>query len=150
MSGWHLAQLNVATLRRPMDHPDTAEFADGLDPINAIAEASPGFVWRLQDETGNATGFARGGDPLRILNLSVWESVDDLRSFMFDTDHIGFMRRRRDWFEKPTEAHVVLWWVPVGHQPTIAEAEERLLRLQTDGPSRHGFTFSSVVAPPAP
>ena len=150
MTDWHLAELNVATLRKPMEHPDTADFADNLDPVNEQAEAAPGFVWRLQDESGNATGFKRDGDPLRILNLSVWDSIDSLRAFMFGGDHVSFMRRRREWFEKPTEPHFVMWWVPAGHEPTIEEAEERLARLQAEGPSRHAFTFTPTFDPPDP
>lgn len=148
MTAWHLAQLNVATLRRPIDHPDTAEFADNLDPINAQAEASPGYVWRLQDESGNATGFTRDGDPLRILNLSVWESIETLRAFMFSDDHKRFMQRRREWFEPPSGPHLVLWWIPAGQEPTIDEAEARLARLAADGPSREAFTFMPTFGPP--
>lgn len=149
MNAWHLAELNVAALRRPMEHEDTAEFAVNLDPINAIAEASAGFVWRLQDETGNATSFKRDGDPLRLLNLSVWESIEALRAFMYDTAHIDFMRKRRAWFEPPTDPHFVMWWIPAGHEPTIDEAEARLARLQTEGPSREAFTFMPTFDPPA-
>ena len=148
MTTWHLAELNVATLREPMEHPATADFADGLDPINALAEASPGFVWRLQDDSGNATNFTRDGDPLRILNLSVWESVDALRAFMYGDGHVEFMRRRREWFEAPVESHFVMWWVPAGHVPTIEEAEERLALLQAEGPTREAFTFLPTFDPP--
>ncbi|MEM7140717.1 MAG: DUF3291 domain-containing protein [Actinomycetota bacterium] len=150
MSKWHLAELNIATLRQPIEHPDSAEFADNLDPINAIAEGSPGFVWRFEDgETGNATGYKRDGDPLRILNLSVWESVEHLRHFTYDERHVAFMRRRREWFQKHGEAYFVMWWIPEGHEPTIEEAEERLAMIQADGPSRDAFNFMLTFDPPA-
>jgi len=148
MSAWHLAQLNVGQLRAPIDHPDSAGFADNLDPVNAEAEAAAGFVWRLQDESGNATGFARDGDPLRILNLSVWESVDEFKAFTYNGDHVKFMRRRREWFDARDGAHLVLWWIPAGHEPTIEEAEQRLAMLRDSGPSREAFTFMLTFPPP--
>lgn len=148
MTGWHLAQLNVAQLKAPIEHPDSAGFADNLDPVNAEAEAAPGFVWRLQDENGNATSFARDGNPLRILNLSVWESVDAFKSFTYGGDHVGFMRRRLEWFEPRDSPHLVMWWIPAGHEPTVEEAEARLARLQSDGPSREAFTFMLTFPPP--
>ena len=148
MSDWHLAQLNVARLRKPIEHPASADFADNLDPVNAAAEASPGFMWRLQDETGNATNFKRGGDPLRILNLSVWESIETLQAFTYDDHHVQFMRRRREWFEPRDGAHLVMWWVPAGHEPTVEEAEERLARLRADGPTHDAFTFMMTFPPP--
>ena len=137
-------------LRAPIEHPDSAGFADNLDPINALAETSPGFVWRLQDEaTGNATGFARDGDPLRILNLSVWESVDALRAYVYRTEHKDFLRRRLEWFRgRGEEPHLVMWWVPSGHRPSIEEAEERLARLIADGPGPDAFTFGDLHPPP--
>ncbi len=147
-TGWHLAQLNVGQLRAPIEHPDSAGFADNLDLVNARAEAAPGYVWRLQDEGGNATAFSRDGDPLRILNLSVWESVDALKAFTYNGDHVEFMRRRGEWFEPRDAPHLVMWWIPAGHEPTIEEAEERLALLQADGPSRDAFTFMLKFPPP--
>ncbi|MEZ5247115.1 MAG: DUF3291 domain-containing protein [Acidimicrobiales bacterium] len=148
MTGWHLAQLNVGVLRAPIEHPDSAGFADNLDPVNALAEAAPGFVWRLQDDSGNATAFARDGDPLRILNLSVWESVRSLKDFTYATGHVDYMRRRLEWFEPRDGAHLVLWWIPAGHEPTIEEAEARLAALVANGPSRDAFTFLLTFPPP--
>lgn len=148
MTNWHLAQLNVGQLRAAIDHPDSAGFADNLDPVNALAEAAPGFVWRLQDESGNATSFARDGDPLRILNLSVWESVDTLRDYTYRSGHTDFVRRRLEWFTRREGPHLVLWWVAVGHEPTIEEAEARLADLEADGPSRTAFTFKDIFPPP--
>lgn len=148
MTGWHLAQLNVGQLRAPIGHPDTADFADNLDPVNALADAAPGFVWRLRDDGGNATGFARDGDPLRILNLSVWESIETLKDYTYASDHRDFLRRRLEWFTPRVGSHLVLWWVPAGHEPTIAEAEDRLRRLEVDGPAPAAFTFASTFPPP--
>lgn len=148
MTIWHLAQLNVGRLRAPIEHPDSAGFADNLDPVNAEAEAAAGFVWRLQDESGNATGFARDGDPLRILNLSVWDSIESLKSFTYGGDHVGFMRRRLEWFEPRDAPHLAMWWIPAGHEPSIAEAEERLALLQREGPTENAFTFVRTFPPP--
>jgi hypothetical protein len=148
VSRWHLAQFNVGVLRAPIEHPDSAGFADNLDPVNSLAEAAPGFVWRLQDDRGNATAFARDGDPLRILNLSVWESVRSLKDFTYATGHVDYMRRRLEWFAPRDGAHLVLWWIPAGHEPSIEEAESRLTRLVADGPSRNAFTFMSTFPPP--
>ena len=147
---WHLAQLNVGKLRAPIDHPDSAGFADNLDPVNAQAEAAPGFVWRLQDESGNATSFARDGDPLRILNLSVWESVETLKAFTYRGDYVDFMRRRLEWFGPRDAPHLVLWWIPADHEPTIEEAEDRLAFLVVNGASQEAFTFSTAFPPPGP
>jgi hypothetical protein len=145
---WHLAQLNVGQLRAPIEHPDSAGFADNLDPVNAQAEAASGFVWRLQDDSGNATGFKRDGDQLRILNLSVWDSIESLKAFTYKGDHVEFMRKRLEWFEPRGQPHLVLWWVPAGHEPTIDEAEDRLAALQASGPSREAFTFMMTFPPP--
>lgn len=148
MTRWHLAQLNVGRLRAPIEHPDSAGFADNLDPVNELAETAPGFVWRLKDDRGNATGFTRDGDPLRILNLSVWESVQSLKDYTYASGHVDFMRRRLEWFTPRDGAHLVLWWIPTDHEPTIEEAEARLARLAADGPSHHAFTFMLTFPPP--
>ena len=147
MTEWHLAELNVGQLKAPIEHPDSTGFADNLDPINAQAEAYPGFIWRLQDDNGNATSFT-GDDPLRILNLSVWESIESLKEFTYNGDHVEFMRRRLEWFEGRDRPHMALWWVPAGHQPTIDEEEERLAQVQSQGPSREAFNFMMTFPPP--
>jgi Domain of unknown function (DUF3291) len=149
MSDWHLAQLNIARLRVPIDHPDTAEFVAGLDPINARADSFPGFVWRMEDESGNATGIETPGDPGRINNMSVWESVEALRAFTYDAAHVDYMRRRLDWFEKRTGPHFVMWWIPAGHIPTLEEADQRLHLLTENGPSAEAFTNLLTFAPPS-
>ncbi|HEY8544466.1 MAG TPA: DUF3291 domain-containing protein [Acidimicrobiales bacterium] len=151
MAGHHLAQVNVGRLRAPKGSPMVEEFFANLDPINALADAAPGFVWRLQTEEGNATDIqVDDGDPLFIVNLSVWESVDALKAFVHRTDHRDFLRRRREWFEVLDEAIMALWWVPAGTTPTVDEAMERLATLRREGPGPAAFTFREVHAPPAP
>jgi hypothetical protein len=118
-----------------------AEFMAALDRINALAEASPGFVWRLQTEDGNATAYRALDDEKTLVNLTVWETVEALAAFVYRTDHVQVMRRRAAWFERMSDAYLVLWWVPTGHQPTVGEAEERLRHLRTHGPTRHAFTI---------
>src|SRR5919202_1411701 len=126
---YQLAQVNIALLREPLDSPLLADFVAALDPINALADASPGFVWRLQTEDGNATAI-RAFDDDTMVNMSVWESLAALRSFVYSNRaHLDVMRRRREWFVTHAEAFQVLWWVPAGHIPSVAEAEERLLLL---------------------
>ena len=145
----HLAQFNVGRLLAPIDHPDTAEFVAGLDPINALADGAPGFVWRLQTESGNATEVQVSDDPYLIVNLSVWESVDALRDYVFGADHAAYLRRRREWFSRLGEAHLVLWWIDAGHVPTVEESLERLERLRTEGPSPDAFTLARPFDAPA-
>ncbi|MFD8208683.1 DUF3291 domain-containing protein [Streptomyces sp. NPDC059695] len=139
----HLAQLNVARLRFPLDDPRVAPFVALLDPVNAEADAAPGFVWRLvEDGEADATGLRPLGDDV-IVNLSVWESQEALWDFAYRSGHLEAMRGRRDWFHRHVESHLVLWWVPAGHVPTVAEAVERLADLRAHGPSPRAFTFAS-------
>ena len=144
----HLAQLNVARLRAPIDSPILADFVAALDPVNELADSSPGFVWRLQTESGDATGVRIADDESLIVNLTVWESLDALAAFAYRSDHVEVMRRKRTWFEPMAEAHLVLWWVPVGHLPDVGEAEVRLEELRRHGPSARGFTFRAPFAAP--
>ncbi|MEU5634752.1 DUF3291 domain-containing protein [Streptomyces rishiriensis] len=139
----HLAQLNVATLRHPLDDPRTASFVEMLDPVNAVADSAPGFVWRLVEEgAADATGLRPAGEGV-IVNLTVWQTREALWDFTYRSGHLEAMRRRREWFERHTEAHLVLWWVPAGHLPTVDEALERLADLRAHGPSPRAFTFAS-------
>ncbi|MFI5765718.1 DUF3291 domain-containing protein [Streptomyces sp. NPDC051563] len=139
----HLAQLNVSTLRHPLDDPRMAPFVEMLDPVNAAADGAPGFVWRLAEEgAGDATGLRPAGENV-IVNLSVWETQEALWDFAYRSGHLEVMRRRREWFARHVEAHMVLWWVPAGHVPTVGEALERLAELRAQGPSPHAFTFAS-------
>ncbi|TXS52008.1 DUF3291 domain-containing protein [Streptomyces sp. t39] len=145
--GAHLAQLNVATLRHPLDDPRIAPFVDLLDPINAAADGTPGFVWRLVGEgSDDATALRPAGENV-IVNLTVWESQEALWDFTYRSGHLEAVRRRRDWFARHVEAHLVLWWIPVGHIPSVAEALERLAGLRTHGPTPHAFTFTSSYTP---
>ncbi|MCG2586805.1 DUF3291 domain-containing protein [Massilia sp. TS11] len=147
MSAFQLAQLNIATMKAPLDSPTMADFVGNLDRINALAEQSPGFVWRLKDEAGDATAIRPFGDEV-LINMSVWRDVASLSEFAFRSAHVEIMRRRREWFERMGEAYAVLWWVPAGHHPTAAEAAERLALLQAQGPSPQAFTFRSAFPPP--
>jgi hypothetical protein len=149
MSEWELAQINVGRLRAPIEDPMIRDFAEALDPINALADGAPGFVWRFQTDAGNATDFHPVvDDELFIINMSVWESIEALGDFVFRSDHTGFMRRRREWFEKFERAYTALWWVPAGHIPTVEEAFERLDIIERDGPTERAFTFRRAY--PAP
>jgi hypothetical protein len=145
----HLVQLNVATLVAPQGDPRVAPFFDNLDRINRLGDSSPGFVWRLQDDSdaGGATDLKFFDDPLRIVNLTVWESVEALRAFTYRTEHVEFLRRRREFFLPAEGPHLVLWWVPDRHIPTVAEAMERLELLAAGGPSDKAFTFATVFPP---
>lgn len=149
----HLAQLNLGRFRLPLDHPEMADFANALDRINAIADASPGFVWRLTDDDGGpSSNVAVPGatDPLIASNLSVWTDLESLREFMYRTDHGSYLRRRREWFEHDAEAMTVLWWIPAGHIPTLDEALERLDDLREHGPSERAWPLRRTMPPPAP
>ncbi len=136
-----LAQLNIARLLAPLDDPQLADFVAGLDPVNALADAAPGFVWRLQTEDGNATAMRIYDDDWLIVNMSVWVSPEALRAFVYDDGHRAVLRRRREWFEQLAEATAVLWWVPTGHRPNVAEAQERLDHLRRHGPGPTAFTL---------
>jgi hypothetical protein len=143
----HLAQLNIGRLRAPLDDPSIADFRDNLDRVNALAEASPGYVWRLQDEGGNATGFNPFDDDLAIINLTVWESIDALADFTYRSGHTSFLRRRREFFEAPSQPILCLWWIPEGTIPTIDDAIARLEHLRAHGPTAQAFTFRHRFPP---
>jgi hypothetical protein len=139
--GHHLAQLNIGRVRHPLDHPEMRGFVEQLDYINAIADASTGFVWRLQTEDGNATAFRPFGEDDMLANMSVWKSVEALYDYTYRSDHLAVMRGRRQWFEPLGSPHMVLWWIPAGHIPTLEEAIERLERLRRNGPTPDAFDF---------
>lgn len=149
MSAYHLAQVNVARMRATLDDPRMAGFVAGLEPVNALADAAPGFVWRLQDEeSGNATDQRPFGDAMILVNLSVWETPEALRRFVYGTLHQHFLKHRREWFERMTEAWAALWWVPAGHRPDVAEARARLEHLRVYGESPRAFSFRQLFPPP--
>jgi hypothetical protein len=139
---YHLAQVNISRLLAPIDSPLLADFVSQLDEVNAIADAAPGFVWRLKSEDNNATAIRIFDDNEIIVNMSVWESAESLAGFVFrNSNHLGVLRRRREWFAAPTEAMVALWWIPAGTIPTVADAEDRLRHLRRHGPTADAFTF---------
>jgi hypothetical protein len=145
---YHLAQYNVARLLAPLDSPQLAPFMAALDPLNALADRSPGFVWRHQTEDGNSTAIRVQDDPMIIINFSVWESVESLFEYAYHSDHTPIYRRRREFFEHMELPYLVLWWVPAGHEPTVEEAEERLNYIREHGPTPHAFTFKKRFPPP--
>jgi heme-degrading monooxygenase HmoA len=145
---FHLAQLNVGTLLAPLDDAQIADFADALEPINALADAAPGFVWRLQTEDGDATAVKVAPDPLFIINLTVWESLESLAEFVYSGEHRAILRERRRFFQRVTEPIFVLWWIPAGTVPTPAAALARLDRLRAEGPGPEAFTFRHPFPPP--
>jgi hypothetical protein len=147
MSNYQLAQLNIAALKAPLDSPELKDFVDNLDRINALAEASEGFVWRLMGDGNDATSLRPMGENI-IVNMSVWRDVDALKNYVYRSDHVQIMKRRREWFTRMVEAHMALWWVKAGHQPTVAEAAARLEHLRRHGPSPEAFTFGEAYAAP--
>ena len=149
MTGHHLAQMNIAVSRFPTTDPRMTDFMDALDEINAVADASPGFVWRLVSEGANdATSLrAEFGGAEQMVNMSVWDSPDNLWNYVYRSGHLDFLRRRGEWFESPSGPITVLWWVAAGHIPTVEEGVDRLQRLRSDGPSPDAFTFRQRYAP---
>ena len=149
----HLAQLNVGRLRAPIDDPLIDDFRDNLAPVNTLAEVSPGYVWRLQDEAGDATGIKLLDDDLEIIDLTVWESIEALADLTYRTGHVEFLRRRREFFEAPTQPTMCLWWIPEGTLPTPQDAIARLAHLRAHGPTPTAFTFRQrfdlAASPPA-
>jgi hypothetical protein len=145
---FQLAQCNIGRAKASLDDPLMAGFAARLDEINALADGAPGFVWRLQTDAGNATSIQAFDDNLILFNMSVWESPEQLRSFVYRSDHASVMRQRRSWFERFDGVYLVLWWVPAGHTPTVAEAKERLAHLQQHGESPHAFSFARIYPSP--
>jgi len=145
----HVASLNVGRLLAPLDSAQLAGFVAQLEPINRLADGSPGFVWRLQTAAGDATSLRPFDDDLLLVNLAVWESLESLRAFVYSSAHIDVLRQRRDWFERLATAHMVLWWVEPGHIPSVEEAIERLERLRREGPTPAAFTFRTPFEPEA-
>jgi len=146
---FHLAQLNIATLIEPLDSPRLADFVAALPSVNAIAEAAPGFVWRLVDSDGADATALRPFGPDVIVNLTVWESVETLREFVFRTGHVEPLRRRREWFHVADQPYSVLWWVPAGHIPTVEEASARLDQLRQHGLGPDAFTLREPYPAPS-
>src|SRR5690554_341581 len=148
VSKYQIAQLNIATLMAPIDSPQLSDFVANLDRINALAEDSPGFVWRLQTDEGDATGIDYFGSD-KIVNLSLWDSVEALHNYVYRSAHVEIMRRKKEWFQKMGQAYMVLWWVPAGHIPSIEEAAEKLNILREHGPTVKAFTFKKAFPAPS-
>jgi len=148
MSAWHVAQMNVGTVLHPLDDPRIAEFMGLLDQVNAMADASPGFVWRLQSAQGNATDIQVNDDPRFIVNMSVWQSVEALFDFVYRSSHRSVMAKRRNWFARPDRAYQLLWWIPAGSTPSIEQGLERLGWLDRNGASPYAFDFRNKFAAP--
>ena len=144
---FQLAQVNIARARGEMTDPVMAEFVARLPEINALADQSPGFVWRLQTEDGDATAVRSYEDTSILINLSVWADLSALRTYVYRSAHAAVMRRRREWFERFDRIFVALWWVPAGHRPSVAEAVDRLAHLEQHGPTGFAFSFAEPFGP---
>lgn len=141
MQGFHLAQINVGRTVAPIDDPRLAGFVAQLDAINALADRDPGFVWRLQSDSGNATDIQVSADPNFIVNMSLWRDLESLFTYVYKTDHTKVMAQRRRWFEKPDGAFMALWWLPAGEIPTIEDGLERVALIDRRGPTPEAFSF---------
>ena len=148
MSRLHLAQVNIGRIRATLDDPIMAGFVERLDDLNALADRSPGFVWRLQTPEGNATYLRPYPEDERLLvNMSVWEDIDSLKAYVYRTGHTEMIKARQSWFEKLDRPFMALWWVPAGHQPGVDEAKKRLAHLEKYGPTPFAFTFVKPFPP---
>lgn len=147
-----LAQVNIGRLVAPLTDPRLRDFVSALEPVNALADAAPGFVWRLQTEEGDATSvrafeWDAAGSAGVIVNMSTWTSVRALADFVYSGTHRDVLRRRREWFEPMREAFTALWWVPAGHRPGTDEAEDRIRHLRAHGPTPYAFTLRQHFPP---
>jgi hypothetical protein len=147
MRQFHLAQVNIARMKAPLESPLLTDFVSRLAEINALADHSEGFVWRLQTPEGDATYLRPYDDDLILVNLSVWETADALKRYVYRTAHAELLRDRRKWFEQFAGVYVALWWVPAGHMPGVDEAKRRLAHLEEHGPSQFAFTFKTIHPP---
>jgi len=141
MSQFHLAQINIGRALGPIDSSIMQGFVSQLDEVNALADQSPGFVWRLQGEGGDATDILAFDDPMILINMSVWENIEDLRNYTYGMMHSAVARDRRNWFEPFGGPHLALWWVPAGHIPTPTEGRQKIEFLTEHGPTAEAFTF---------
>jgi Domain of unknown function (DUF3291) len=140
---WQLAQINVGRLVAPQGDARVQPFFDALDRVNALADSSPGFVWRLQSESGNATDILTTSDPLFLVNMSVWSDADALFNFVYRSAHTSVMAQRRQYFEPFEGAYQALWWIAAGHRPSVDEGLSRLWRLDRYGSTPQAFTFKA-------
>jgi len=143
----HLAQVNIAEMIAPINDPVMQDFVNNLDRINALAEESSGFIWRLQGDEGNATAITVFDNLFLIINMSVWEDIDALFNFTYKTAHVEILKRKKEWFKNIPRMHMAFWYVEKGHHPTAQEAKERLYYLQEHGESPYAFSFKSKFTP---
>jgi hypothetical protein len=149
VSHFHIAEINIARARAPLDDPLMASFVRQLDETNALADRDPGFVWRLAGEAGEASSYVQAfDDPHILINLSVWKSIDELFNYTYRSAHTDVFRARREWFVPMELPHLALWWIPAGTLPTIEDGKARLVKLATDGPTPFAFTFKQRFPPP--
>jgi hypothetical protein len=141
MTDYHIAEINIAHMRAPLEDPIMKDFVDNLDRINAVADDAPGFVWRLQTEEGDATSIRVFDNDMLIVNMSVWESIEALFQYVYASDHADIFRRRGEWFTKMDTPVLAMWWIPAGHIPTLDEAKEKLDLMAREGPTPLAFTF---------
>ncbi len=149
MSAFHLAQINIAQAKDAMESQTMRGFVARIDEIHALADKAPGFVWRLQTEAGDATAIRAFEDPMLLVNMSVWDDVESLKRYVYQSAHVELIRDRDAWFNKMKPVHQVLWWIPAGHLPSLGEGKERLAMLQERGPSRDAFTFAKPFPQPS-
>lgn len=142
MVGYHIAQINIALARSEMTDEIMSGFVDRLDEINSLADISPGFIWRLQSDEGDATAIRVFDDPLLLINMSVWADIESLKNYVYRSAHVGLIQDRDAWFKKMVISHQALWWVPKGRVPTVEEGKGKLDLLERQGPSALSFTFS--------
>ena len=141
MRNYHLAQVNIAKMLAPIDSPVMADFVDNLERINQLADKSPGFIWRLKDDAGDATSIKVFADEFIIVNMSVWDSIEALFSFTYQSEHVEIFKRKKEWFHKLTDAHMALWHIPACHLPSTDEAKKRLGYIKMNGETPYAFTF---------
>jgi heme-degrading monooxygenase HmoA len=145
---YHLAQINIARAVADLDSPLMAGFVSRLEEINALAEQAKGFVWRLQADSGDATSIRAFDDPRTYINMSVWETPEDLKNFVYRSAHVELIRDREAWFSRLSEQHQAAWWVIAGHRPSATEGRDRLLKLREQGPSGNAFTLARPFPQP--
>lgn len=145
---YHLAQINLGKLKAPMGDPLIQEFVDNLDRINTLGDQSPGWVWRLQSDSGHAMNIQPFEDPLIAVNMTVWQNLESLKQFTYKSEHVDFLQRRKEWFDKFEGPFFCMWWIKAGHLPTLEEAKERLAHLENHGETAFAFTFKRPFPPP--
>ena len=150
MAGFQLAQINIARARAPLDSDTMKGFVDRLEEVNALADSSPGFIWRLQTEEGDATSILAFDDPKLILNMSVWQDLESLKHYVYKSAHVDLVRDREGWFSKLSRAYQALWWIPAGHIPSVEEGKAKLDHVRNHGPGEQAFTFARNFPSPEP